>query len=84
MADLPGPVRTPFHEVAGSSNETMDKSGLVLTPEAVVNEALRTLEKRRNPSVVNGLAFKFFTRITQMLSRKMRLKIMAGNSPVKW
>lgn len=84
MADLPGPVRTPFHEVSGSSSQEMDKSGLVLSPEAVVNEALRTLEKRQKPSVVNGVAFKFFTRVTQLVSRKMRLKIMAGNSPAKW
>ncbi len=81
FASLPGPVATPFHEVAGGSTESMDPK-MVLTPEAVVAEALKTLNNRSKPSVVHGMMFKMFTKFGQLMSRKMRLTTMAKNGPV--
>jgi short-subunit dehydrogenase len=81
FASLPGPVATPFHQVAGGSTAAMDPR-MVLTPEAVVAEALKTLNKRSNPSVVHGFSFKIFTKLGQLMSRKLRLSTMAKNGPV--
>ncbi len=80
FADLPGAVRTAFHENAGSEIEAMDAK-LVLEPELVVKEALSALAKRKDPSIVNGTQYRLLTRASQMLPRKVRLEQMAKNSP---
>lgn len=81
LADLPGPVATSFHDVAGGSSDSMD-SKLTLSPQEVVSEALNTYNQRKKPLVVNGLPFKLFTRFGQMMSHKWRLNTMAKNGPV--
>ncbi len=81
LATLPGPVATPFHEVAGGSTESMDPK-MVLSPKEVVNEALKKLQSGKSPSVVNGNMFKLFTKFGQVLPRKKRLEILSQNSPV--
>ncbi|MEM0940164.1 MAG: SDR family NAD(P)-dependent oxidoreductase [Bacteroidota bacterium] len=80
MATSPGAVATPFHENAGSATEKMDPK-MVLDPQKVVNEALKTLKARKKPSHINGTQYRFITRITQIFPRSFRLKQMANNSP---
>jgi len=80
FANLPGAVSTPFHENAGSNIEAMGE-GMVLSPELIVKEALATLANRAKPSFVNGSKYRFITKITQLLPRKVRLTQMAKNSP---
>ena len=79
FANSPGAVATPFHENAGGSAEDMD-SKMMLAPEKVVNEALKTLKKRKLPSYVNGGQYRFITKITKLFPRSFRLKQMAKNS----
>jgi short-subunit dehydrogenase len=80
FADLPGAVRTPFHENAGSRIGAMDPK-MVLEPELVVKEALATLAARKQPSIVNGSKYRLLTKAAQLLPRKVRLEQMANNSP---
>lgn len=83
LANLPGPVNTPFHEVAGGNTDSMDPK-LILSPEKVVTEALKALDQRKKPSVVNGFPFKMITKYGQLMSRPWRLNTMAKNGPVKF
>jgi uncharacterized protein len=80
FADLPGAVSTAFHENAGSKTEAMDAK-MVLSPDLVVKEALKALNDRKKPSIVNGGIYRLLTKATQLFSRKMRLEQMAKNSP---
>jgi len=79
FADLPGAVSTPFHKNAGGDEAAFDPK-MMLKPDQVVKEALQALNKRKNPTVVNGSQYKLFTKMSQALSRKKRLDIMAKNS----
>jgi len=80
FADSPGAVATPFHENAGSSAEAMDPK-MVISPEKVVEEALKVLKARKKPSYVNGGQYRLITKMTQIFPRSFRLKQIAKNSP---
>ena len=79
FATSPGAVETPFHENAGGSSDQMDPK-MMLNPQRVVDEALKTLKDRKRPSYINGSQYRFITRITQLFPRSFRLKQMANNS----
>lgn len=80
FADLPGAVSTDFHKNAGSSTDAMDPK-MTLTPDTVVQEALATLEKRKDSSILNGTQYRILAKMAQLLPRKTRLEQMAKNSP---
>ncbi len=79
FAASPGAVITPFHENAGGDSKKMD-SGMVMTAEYMVGEALKTLKARKKPSYIIGNQYRFITKITQLFPRTFRLKQLAKKS----
>ncbi len=79
FAASPGAVITPFHENAGGESKKMD-ANMVMTPEYMVSEAMKTLKARKKPSYVIGKQYRFITKITQLFPRSFRLKQLAKNS----
>ncbi|MEV7605786.1 SDR family oxidoreductase [Paenarthrobacter sp. NPDC089322] len=74
LAVCPGAMDTEFYDAAGSQNA--DYGTKRLTPEAVVNKALATLDRRSAPPsvITNGRSLAL---ATKLLPRRQAVQIMA-------
>lgn len=74
LALSPGPTRTEFFDVVGSTD--MTAGAALQTPAQVVSTALRTLDRHNPPpSVVAGMSNKLIAQISRFFTRRRTVQI---------
>lgn len=80
MAFNPGAAKSDFHQHAGKSANSFPDF-VLSTPEQVAKELVESLEKRREPRVVQGWKNRLMLFGFKFLSRKTAIRIMGKISP---
>jgi uncharacterized protein len=78
----PGATYTNFHNVSGGDKDSFPKFAMQ-TPQQVVYELTRAIERRKKPKVISGGINRFMISIQKLMSRKMVVGMMAGFGPLK-
>lgn len=78
MGLCPGVTSTLFHKRAGGTDKKSAPAAITETPEAVVENALRALKRRHNPTVVSGHKNGIMVRLMNTLPRKAVLNMMGA------
>ena len=78
----PGATYTNFHNTSGGDKDSFPKF-ILQTPEQVVTEMVRALERRKKPKVVSGGMNRFLLGFQKLMSRKAVVNMMAGFGPLK-
>jgi uncharacterized protein len=80
---LPGVTATDFHAASGGLPENKPPEGITQTSAQVVDEAMRALASRTQPTVLTSFMNKVMVFVcTRLLPRSAMIKIMGGQSPV--
>jgi short-subunit dehydrogenase len=77
----PGVTKTPFHAVAGGSQELWP-AFITQTPHQVAQELVQALEKRRKPKAVANSLNRMMLFVQRFMSRKTVVNMMGTFSPI--
>lgn len=80
MALCPGPTSSNFHDASGGTVQNRPPSAMTQTPEQVVEEAMKALVARSQPTVITGTSTRAMVAVTRRLLNPKQAVMMLGST----